>query len=103
MKRTNVAGMKIELLVELRKVPTGLQWVGNIPSAYSINVLENDSRTRTIICCSDSFGGGIAYAKYEGRIELEGKDYPVVLDHDEREYLKMNYPVLLQEIESFLV
>jgi hypothetical protein len=98
MKVTNISGIKIPQLVERGRIPTGLIWSKEFPPSYSINLIKNRENTKTIICATDSFGGGISYVTVNQNIELIGMERE--LEPDEVLFLRKNYPKLFQEIES---
>ena len=98
MKRINVAGIKWDVLEEQGKVPSGLKWVGNIPSSYSIHLMKNQDKSKTIVALSDAFGGQVAYAHYDGDIDLKGSE--TAMDAEEQKFLRSHYPILLSAITS---
>lgn len=93
MKVVNVQGLKVD---QFDLIPKNLNWIGNVPSSYSINIMRNKSNTKSIIALTDSFGGGVAYTLVENHI------YPVdmgrELDKDEEDFIKRVYPNLWKEI-----
>lgn len=91
----NIAGLRIE---QFEKLPSNLTWRGPIPSSYSINIIRNNSDTKTIIALTDSFGGQVSYATIPDIIEVQADGRE--LDKDEIEFLKKTYPVLYSEIIS---
>lgn len=98
MKRINVAGIRWEALEESRRVPAGLNWVGSIPTSYSIHLIKNEDKSKTIVALSDAFGGRVAYAFYDGDIDLQGSETEI--DIEEQKFLRSHYPILLSAIES---
>lgn len=97
MKRTVIVGVKVELLQENGRVPKSLDWIGEIPPSYSINVIERENG-KTIVALVDSFAGGIAYALTDEKVTATGK--AIETDDEELSFLKKNYPNLHKEITA---
>ncbi len=96
MKIKNIAGIKITELQRTGKMPQGLKWSKALPQAYSINIIEGEKNT--VIACSDSFGGGLAYAVIEGKLDLIGAERE--LDREEESFLAKRYPEFLEVINN---
>ena len=98
IKVTNIAGIKIPQFIERNRLPADLKWSGEFPPSYSINLIRSEDGSKTIIACTDSFGGGLSWATTNERLDLVGKDR--ILESDEQMFLARNYPVLLAEINN---
>jgi hypothetical protein len=94
-----ISGLKIHQIEERNKVFRNLKWVGEIPTAYSFHVFTNSDDTRGIVACSDAFGGSIAWARYEGKNPLIGKEMPS-FGSEEIAFLKGRYPAFLEAITN---
>jgi len=99
MKHIWVSGIKIEQLQERHENLRNLKWLGDMHTAYSVHIFPNKSDTGGIISCSDAFGGGVAWATYEGQNKIIGKVMGS-FDKDETEFLQRKYPVFLNQIKN---
>lgn len=94
-----ISGLKISQLEERNENLRNLEWIGTIPPAYSFHVFENKDNTGGIVACSDAFGGKIAWARYEGKNNLIGKEFDS-FSADELSFLKTKYPAFLEAISN---
>ena len=74
------------------------EWTGEIPPLYNVAVMKPDDKSKTLVALTQSFGGGVAWAIYEGNIEVEGVEQE--LDQEELEYLKRRHPDLSRALNA---
>ncbi|MCW3120979.1 MAG: hypothetical protein JWQ38_471 [Flavipsychrobacter sp.] len=98
MRVINLQKLQVDGLEAIGKIPKGLTWSDPFPPSYSINLIKNKGETKTIIVCTDSFGGGVSYAIHDGNIVVSGNER--VLGADEIVFIKTRHPRLLREIEA---
>jgi len=93
-----ISGIKISQLAERNDNLRNLKWFGEIPPCYSVHIFQNKDNTGGIIACSDAFGGGVAWARFEGENKLLGKNLEI--DADSKEYIIRKYPLLWEAINN---
>lgn len=99
MKHIWVSGLKLEQIEERHPYLQNLNWIGNIPSAYSFHVFEKKDNSGGIVACSDAFGGQVAWARYEGENKIIGKEMPP-FDNEELTFLNGRYPAFLEAVST---
>lgn len=85
---------RFQTKLELNDLPKNITWQESIPPSFNIQLLEE--KNKTTICLVDSFGGEVAWAKYDGIIECEKKEEP--LDAEEMRYIEKYYPRLYKSM-----
>lgn len=99
MKHIWISGIKIHQIEERNPQLRNLEWIGTIPPVYSVHIFENADNTGGIVSCSDAFGGGVAWARYEGENKLIGAEM-TPFDKDEIEFLQRRYPAFLEAVQT---
>lgn len=70
-----------------------------MPESYSLHFIYSEKeKDKTIVVCSDGFGGKVAWATYNRSADIIGKK--IEMDEDEKLFLEAYYPRLLEAIDS---
>lgn len=91
--------MRLHQIQEQQSNFKNLEWFGAIPPVYSFHIFENSKNTGGIVSCSDAFGGGVAWARYEGENKMKGAEMEP-FDKEEIEFLSRRYPEFLNAVNS---
>lgn len=99
IKHLWISGLKLSSIEERNPIFRNLNWVGELPSSYSVHTFTVEGKEEGIISLSDAFGGKISWARFKGKNPLIGKTYEG-FGQEEIDFLSKRYPSFLEAINS---